>query len=520
MTLNNIFEQTYLKFKEKEELSVDKILSESNSQKIKNRKKNLFQKMMSIRAHYSINFNDKKYEKKINLKELLEKINNNNDKIIIINNIFINNIKKVKEIISKYNNKINYNIDYYNESFNPNSECFSSFILDLIEDDQSFSKNIILNQDNINCLINRINLISNEKTDYDHNYIMILVYFSILDENVNKILRNQIDHQNLIKIIKKHETYLSYIYLFYIYGFIYHLTNQEIEQYEGILDTIIEALINNNNCKNDELLWEIYNLLTYFSRIKKFIGKFYDNFIYIFFKKEFYEKDTITIEKLKIINNLFLNMNNNEIYIFLQKDNGTILNLTLFCLKLLSDNNHIKKVKNDIIKLKMIIEIIIFLLIITHYKDLTLLLLENKKFLFLIIKILKNFNYDFMLENNNNVLLNEIITNLFAITNNIILNEHDEFISKFLNNKIYLSINNIIEFYSKSPFLLNKSTFQILINIIKNLFDYEKKIYSNSISIKKDLEINNFYNLIYNIISSYNKDSDIYIICKNFLDTN
>ena len=125
-----------------------------------------------------------------------------------------------------------------------------------------------------------------------------------------------------------------------------------------------------------------------------------------------------------------------------------------------------------------------------------------------------------MLENNNNVLLNEIVTNLFAITNNIILNEHDEFISKFLNNKIYLSINNIIEFYSKSPFLLNKSTFQILINIIKNLFDYEKKIYSNSISIKKDLEINNFYNLIYNIISSYNKDSDIYIICKNFLDTN
>ena len=52
MTLNNIFEQTYLKFKEKEELSIDKILSESNSQKIKNRKKNLFQKMMSIRAHY------------------------------------------------------------------------------------------------------------------------------------------------------------------------------------------------------------------------------------------------------------------------------------------------------------------------------------------------------------------------------------------------------------------------------------------------------------------------------------
>ena len=73
MTLNNIFEQTYLKFKEKEELSIDKILSESNSQKIKNRKKNLFQKMMSIRAHYSINFNDKKYEKKNKFKRIIGK---------------------------------------------------------------------------------------------------------------------------------------------------------------------------------------------------------------------------------------------------------------------------------------------------------------------------------------------------------------------------------------------------------------------------------------------------------------
>ena len=73
---------------------------------------------------------------------------------------------------------------------------------------------------------------------------MICLYFSNLDEKVNKLLREQIDHNNLVKIIKNNKTCLSYIYLFYLYGYIYCLSNEEIQQYDGILDSIIVALFN------------------------------------------------------------------------------------------------------------------------------------------------------------------------------------------------------------------------------------------------------------------------------------
>ena len=125
MTLNNIFEQTYLKFKEKEELSVDKILSESNSQKIKNRKKNLFQKMMQRMVEEcvlaeakekKIKFEKKKKQEKDSKREeivnkemndLLESGNN----IKIINNKENNNITEstMKKLNLDYNNNIKEN---------------------------------------------------------------------------------------------------------------------------------------------------------------------------------------------------------------------------------------------------------------------------------------------------------------------------------------------------------------------------------------------------------------------------
>ena len=278
MSEKNIIQERQSKFEEAEDLSADKILTESTSSKLKNRKDKLFQKMMSLRTKLLTNLNTNKPQKKLNFEQIINSINDSNDKINLINNIFINNIQKAKEILTKYH-IFNYNI----EDINPNSESFSEYLLDLIEANTEYAKNnIVLNKDNLNCLINRINLIASEKINYDYNYIMLCVYFSILDENVNKLLREQIDHNNLVKIIINKETCLSYIYLFYLYGFIYYLSNEEIEQYDGILDSIIAALINKKDCKNDKLLWEMYNLLTYFSGIKKFVEKFYDNYDYIF----------------------------------------------------------------------------------------------------------------------------------------------------------------------------------------------------------------------------------------------
>ena len=143
---------------------------------------------MSIRNKFinsnNIN-NDKninKIEKKLNLRKILESVKNTNDKINIINNIFINNISSAKEIISKYINTYNYN----EQDLNPESEKYTNYLLDFIEENQDLAKNnIILNNNNINCLISRINLMSEEKINYDYNYIMLSVYFSILDENVN-----------------------------------------------------------------------------------------------------------------------------------------------------------------------------------------------------------------------------------------------------------------------------------------------------------------------------------------------
>ena len=350
MSYNNIFDKIQSRYEEKPEISTETILSEATQSKLKNRKANLFQKIMSIRNKFLISnnisdtTNKNIIEKKLNLEKILEKIKNINDKINIINNIFINDISSAKEIISKYINIFNYD----EKELNPDSEKYTNYLMDFIEENQELAKNnIVLNNNNINCLINRINLMSEEKINYNYNYIMICVYFSILDENVNKLFRQQINHQNLIQLIIKHETCLSYVYLFYIYGFIYYLSNQEIEQYEGILDSVIGALINKKDCKNDKLLWEMYNLLTYFSGIKKFVEKIYNNYQYIFCKRNFYEKDSITIERLKIINNIFSNMDNKQIFSFLTKEKDMTLNMILYWLKFLSNEKNIIKIKED-----------------------------------------------------------------------------------------------------------------------------------------------------------------------------
>ena len=519
MSEKNIIQERQSKFEEAEDLSADKILTESTSSKLKNRKDKLFQKMMSLRTKLLTNLNTNKPQKKLNFEQIINSINDSNDKINLINNIFINNIQKAKEILTKY-----YIFNYNIEDINPNSESFSEYLLDLIEANTEYAKNnIVLNKDNLNCLINRINLIASEKINYDYNYIMLCVYFSILDENVNKLLREQIDHTNLVKIIINKETCLSYIYLFYLYGFIYYLSNEEIEQYDGILDSIIGALINKKDCKNDKLLWEMYNLLTYFSGIKKFVEKFYDNYEYIFCRREFYEKDSITIEKLKIIVNIFTNMNSKQIFLFLTKKNDITLNVILFWLKFLSDENHILKVKDDKKKLNLICLTMNIILIITSFQDLNILFLENKKCMHLIIVCIQNFihlnnsNPHLLFFNGISDLFAETENNILQIAINIIRNCHEEFINTFYKNNVHLLLYNFLECYSKNNLDFYAIFFNNILNIISALFEYEKKLNPNSMLIKSELDKNNLYNIILNIKSNNSNDENISNKCNDFL---
>ena len=529
MSYNNIFDKIQSRYEEKPEISTETILSEATQSKLKNRKANLFQKIMSIRNKFLIsnNISDTKnkniIEKKLNLEKILENIKNTNDKINIINNIFINDISSAKEIISKYINIFNYD----EKELNPDSENYTNYLMDFIEENQELSKNnIVLNNNNINCLINRINLMSEEKINYNYNYIMICVYFSILDENVNKLFRQQINHHNLIQLIIKHETCLSYIYLFYIYGFIYYLSNQEIEQYEGILDSVIDALINKKDCKNDKLLWEMYNLLTYFSGIKKFVEKIYNNYQYIFCKRKFYEKDSITIEKLKIINNIFSNMDNKQIFAFLTKEKDITLNMILYWLKFLSNEKNIIKSKDDNNKLKLISLTLKIIIRITSYQDLNFAFLENKKCLNLIIICLNNFlklnisNPQLMLysnQNNNDISLVGIENIFLEIANNITINSHVEFITIFYKNKLHLLLVYCLECYSKNNFIINELLFYNILKLISALFEYEKKLNSNISIIKNELDNNNFYNIILNIKAKNTNFPNIDNKCNDFI---
>ena len=91
MSYDNIFDKIQSRYEEKFEISTETILSEATQSKLKNRKANLFQKIMSIRNKFinsnNIN-NDKninKIEKKLSLRKILESVKNTNDKINIIN---------------------------------------------------------------------------------------------------------------------------------------------------------------------------------------------------------------------------------------------------------------------------------------------------------------------------------------------------------------------------------------------------------------------------------------------------
>ena len=509
MLPNKIFEFRESKFSELSELTADNILSENTASKVKKRKNQLFQKIMLFRRNVLTNFNhDKPYTNSIpmDFKEILNLIPNNDERIYLINYIFLNDTQNVNRIISKYQNQANFNIDY-------NQLSSSKYLLDIIETNNYILKIIIQNKSNINYLINKINLMSNQQIPYDHNYIMIYSYFLISDENVDHLLKKEINNNNIFELIIKNETEISYIYLFFIYSYIYHFNNQQIEQSDNILDSLFSIIKSKKNCKNDNLLWEIYNLLTFFSKIPKFIYKFYDNFDYIFVKREFYEKDIITIEKLKIVYNIFNNLNNEGINHFLKKDTGNILNLILFTLNILAKiDNNCNNIKGK--KMALFLESVKILEIITSYKDLTYILLENKRCLNLILKAFENL----VLINNedNNLLLNEICYNIFITVKNIIIFEHKIFIRRFKGEKLHKNIKNKFEYYIKNNFI-KEEIFLPLMDILILLYENDKKDIFQKETFKMDFDSVNLYDSILNIGLKFYNYGNIHNKCYAFI---
>ena len=514
---NNLFEPRKSIFSEISELSAENILSENTASKMKNRKDKLFQKIMSIRKNLFLKYNnnvqiENKKNKISSFKKILNLISSNDDKINLINYLFINDIQKVFELITKYQKQnpknLNLIIDYDKLSK-------SNYLLDIIETQNDILKIIIQNKENALYLINKINLMSNGILPYDRNYIMICGYFYISNENIGQILKQELNHNKIIELIIKNETEISYIYLFYIYSYIYYFDNEQIGKCDNILDSLILILINKKNCDNDNLLWEIYDLLTFFSKIPKFFSKFYDNYEYLFVKREFYEKDIITIEKLKIVLNIFKNINNERIKLFLQKDNGSLLNLILFSLRILSNiNSNNKNIYNNEIKLKLFLESVNILLIITTYKDLTYMLLENKKCIFNLFEAFNNLIS--IRKNEDNLLLNEICNTIYIIINNIILSEHQIFIYKFKEKQLHLKIKDKIDYYGLNNYI-NERVFLNLINIVIALYENDKKKNFKKESFKNDLDNNKFYDSILTITLKFNNNENIHNKCINFI---
>jgi hypothetical protein len=240
MISQNLIESRQSKFNELTELTADKILSENTASKVKNRKQNIFQKMMSFRNNFLLNTKTQNNQNNINIKtksikDILNLVTNNDDKIKLINYLFLNDINNAKQIILAYSKQ--------NSTIISDTLFSSNSILDMIETQNDIFRIIIQNKANIAFLVNKINLMANEKIPYDPNYIMICSYFLISDEDIDILLKQEINHNKVMDLIIKKETTVSYIYLFYIYSYIYHFNNEQIGQCENILDSLLSILV-------------------------------------------------------------------------------------------------------------------------------------------------------------------------------------------------------------------------------------------------------------------------------------
>ena len=434
------------------------------------------------------------------------------EKTKLINYLFSNNMAKAKHILSKYQEDLNLTIDY-------NFLSTSSFILEIIEMKDEIIELISKKRENINYLINVMNLISNGNNVYDNNYIMITADLMIYNKSLDKILKKEIPHNKIIKLIIKNETVISYPYLFYIYSYLYHFDIKQIETFENILDNLI-LILKQNNFDLNMLLKDIYDIFFIFSNVPKFSNKFFDNYDIIFKKGILNENDLLIEEKLSIISNLYKNINSQQIKAFLEKDNGNLLNLLLNSLNFLTNilnYANITNLANEKNSLNLILLNTQILLTITYHKDLTDLLLENKEYFYLIIKIFSNIISSKNVFSSSEYLLNDIYNITLSIVINIIKNEHKLFISQVIRNNMHLGIKDKFFLYIKCNYI-NEKHFISFINIISALYDNQKKGKLKTELVKLDLDNNRFNDIIIGIIKKFGSNKIINDKCTNFLD--
>ena len=515
MLTKNYFESKQTKILDFSEISKEFITNENTETKIKKRKSKIFLIMSNKRKEYmtsdSPNIN-LKLNNTANFIKIFNLIKNKEEKTNLINYLFINNITNIKHILLKYQEALNLIIDY-------NFLSTSSFILDIIEKNDEIIELISKKKENINYLIKIINLMGNGNIIYDYNYIMITANLLIYSKSINKILKKEIDHTKIIQLIIKNETIMSYTYLFYLYGYLCYLDTKQLETFENVLNSLILLLKQNNNDYNI-LLEDIYDIFFLFSKVSKFSQIFYDNYNYIFGKGIFNEKDILKEQKLSIISSVYKNITSEQIKLFLEKDNGNLLNLFLSSLKNMyhienSNTNSNNDFLNEKCNLNIFLLISQILLTITYHKELVFLLLENKEYFNLFFSL---FSYFFSF---NDIFtddkLNEIYNNILKIVNNIIKNEHRLFISQIISNNLHLKIKDKFYYYINSN-KINEKHFISLINIISSLYDNQKKDKLKTELVKLDLDNNKFNDVIIGIMKKYDKNKNINHKCIQFLD--
>ena len=505
------------------EINDKSLLNENIETKIKKRKSKIFLIISNKRKQFMFNSlnSNLNLNNTANFIKIFNLIKSNEEKCNLINYLFTKNITSAKSILCKYEKLLNLHIDY-------NFLSTSNFILDAIEQNDEIIELIISKKENINYLVKIMNLMENENIEYDCNYIMITANLLIENKSIDKIIKREIDHDKIIQLIIKNETVMSYTYLFYIYAYLYFCDIKQMEKLESLLDSLIWILSSKDANNNINLPYEdVYDVLVIFSKVSKFSQKFYDNYNLIYKEGKFDINDILIEQKLSIISNLFKTLNSVKIKLFLQKDNGNLLNFIYDSLKLIPNSctnffgnqisgNIIRTIPNPFsekLNLNILALCAKILLTITFHKELTNLFLENKDYFNLIISI---FSYIVSSKEINSV-YDETFNIILKIVNNIISNKHKLFISYIVSNNLHLGIKNKINYYVTNQFI-NEKIFISLMNIISALFDSQKKDKMKTQFVKLDLDNNKFNEIIFNVIINFGNNENVNKKCNEFFD--
>ena len=523
MLPSDYIEARFAKLIDFNEINDKSFLNENIETKIKKRKSKIFLIISNKRKQFVFNSlnSNLNLNNTANFIKIFNLIKSNEEKCNLINYLFTKNITSAKSILCKYEKLLNLHIDY-------NFLSTSNFILDAIEQNDEIIELIISKKENINYLVKIMNLMENENIEYDGNYIMITANLLIENKSIDKIIKREVDHDKIIQLIIKNETVMSYTYLFYIYAYLYFCDIKQMEKLESLLDSLIWILSSKNTNNNINLPYEdVYDVLVIFSKVAKFSQKFFDNYNLIYKEGKFDINDILIEQKLSIISNLFKTLNSVKIKLFLQKDNGNLLNFIYDSLKLIpnsctnlfgnqiSENIHrtIPNPFSEKLNLNILALCAKILLTITFHKELTNLFLENKDYFNLIISI---FSYIVSSKEINSV-YDETFNIILKIVNNIISNKHKLFISYIVSNNLHLGIKNKINYYVTNQFI-NEKIFISLMNIIGALFDSQKKDKMKTQFVKLDLDNNKFNEIIFNVIINFGNNENVNKKCNEFFD--